>query len=307
MSIIASGITKTFGQFKALNDVDLVVPSGKLIALLGPSGSGKTTLLRIIAGLEFADEGSGLIEFHGEDVSRVSAGRRGVGFVFQHYALFRHMTVFENMNWLRNIMKELIAFASFLSLMRDNHNRTSWLMENQFIDDDRSYLVQIVDDDKILRQMLSMGMSKAGFFTAESQNGHDAINDFQSLMPDVILLDVIMPDMDGFEVCARIRQIPGGERVPIIMVTGQDDYQSITQAFNCGATDFVVKPINPLLLSYKIRYIIRANQAITDLTIRDLLLASAQEIAHLTNWEWRLNDNTLVGGTGCADWWGSRG
>lgn len=96
MSIIASGITKTFGQFKALNDVDLVVPSGKLVALLGPSGSGKTTLLRIIAGLEFADEGSGKIEFHGEDVSRVSAGKRGVGFVFQHYALFRHMTVFEN-------------------------------------------------------------------------------------------------------------------------------------------------------------------------------------------------------------------
>jgi len=169
-------------------------------------------------------------------------------------------------------------------------------MENTFIEDDRSYLVHIVDDDKTLRQILSMGMSKAGFFTAESQNGHDAINDFQNLMPDVILLDVMMPDMDGFEVCARIRQISGGERVPIIMVTGQDDYQSINKAFNSGATDFVVKPINPLLLSYKIRYIIRANQAISDLTIRDLMLASAQEIAHLTNWEWRLTDNALVWG-----------
>lgn len=166
-------------------------------------------------------------------------------------------------------------------------------MENSFIEDDRSYLIHIVDDDKILRQILSMGMSKAGFFTAESQNGIDAINDFQNLMPDIILLDVMMPDMDGFEVCTRIRQLPGGERVPIIMVTGQDDYQSITRAFNSGATDFVVKPINPLLLSYKIRYIIRANQAIGDLTMRDLMLASAQEIAHLTNWEWRLHDNSL--------------
>lgn len=96
MSIIATGITKTFGRYKALNDVDLVVPSGKLVALLGPSGSGKTTLLRIIAGLEHADEGSGKIEFHGQDVSRVPAGERGVGFVFQHYALFRHMTVADN-------------------------------------------------------------------------------------------------------------------------------------------------------------------------------------------------------------------
>ena len=171
-------------------------------------------------------------------------------------------------------------------------------MENTVVQDDHSYLVQIVDDDRILRQLLSMGMSKAGFFTAESQNGQDAINDFQNLMPDAILLDVIMPDMDGFEVCTRIRQLPGGERVPIIMITGQDDYQSINQAFNCGATDFVVKPINPLLLSYKVRYVIRANQAISDLTIRDVMLASAQEIAHLTNWEWRLNDNSLSWGEG---------
>ncbi len=171
-------------------------------------------------------------------------------------------------------------------------------MDNTVVKDEPSHLVQIVDDDKILRQLLSMGMSKAGFFTAESQNGQDAISDFLHLMPDAILLDVIMPDMDGFEVCARIRQLPGGERVPIIMITGQDDYQSINQAFNCGATDFVVKPINPLLLSYKVKYIIRANQAISDLTIRDVMLASAQEIAHLTNWEWRLNDNTLSWGEG---------
>ena len=96
MSIQVSSIRKTFGAFTALNGVDLNVPSGKLVALLGPSGSGKTTLLRIIAGLEFADEGSGQIRFNGEDVTRVPAGERKVGFVFQHYALFRHMTIFEN-------------------------------------------------------------------------------------------------------------------------------------------------------------------------------------------------------------------
>ncbi len=96
MSIIAQNIKKTFGTYTALSGVDLNVPDGKLVALLGPSGSGKTTLLRIIAGLEFPDEGSGRIEFHGEDVTNVPAGKRGVGFVFQHYALFRHMTVAEN-------------------------------------------------------------------------------------------------------------------------------------------------------------------------------------------------------------------
>src|SRR5947209_20517415 len=96
MSIQVSGIRKKFGAFTALDGVDLHVPRGKLVALLGPSGSGKTTLLRIIAGLEFADPGSGRILFHGDDVTDTPAGKRKVGFVFQHYALFRHMSVFEN-------------------------------------------------------------------------------------------------------------------------------------------------------------------------------------------------------------------
>jgi sulfate transport system ATP-binding protein len=96
MSIEAHDIRKTFGRFTALDGVSLNVPRGKLVALLGPSGSGKTTLLRIIAGLEFADAGSGRILFHGEDVTAVPPGGRKVGFVFQHYALFRHLTLFEN-------------------------------------------------------------------------------------------------------------------------------------------------------------------------------------------------------------------
>ncbi len=94
MSIDVNQITKSFGVFKALDQVDLKIKTGELIALLGPSGSGKTTLLRIIAGLENADRGE--IFFHGKDVKEEKTKDRNVGFVFQHYALFRHMTVFEN-------------------------------------------------------------------------------------------------------------------------------------------------------------------------------------------------------------------
>ncbi|MGH7418490.1 MAG: sulfate/molybdate ABC transporter ATP-binding protein, partial [Candidatus Rokuibacteriota bacterium] len=96
MSIELTNITKTFGRFVALRGVSLTVPDGELVALLGPSGSGKTTLLRIIAGLEQPDPGSGPIRFHAEDVAGHGVGDRRVGFVFQHYALFRHMSVFEN-------------------------------------------------------------------------------------------------------------------------------------------------------------------------------------------------------------------
>jgi len=97
MSITAKNVTKTFGSFVALENVTLEVPGGELLALLGPSGSGKTTLLRIISGLEVPDSGSVL--YHEEDVTGTSVRERNVGFVFQHYALFRHMTVFDNIGF----------------------------------------------------------------------------------------------------------------------------------------------------------------------------------------------------------------
>lgn len=94
MSIHVREVTKRFGNYVALDRVTLEVPAGHLVALLGPSGSGKTTLLRIIAGLEFPDGGT--VHYHEDDVTHREARKREVGFVFQHYALFRHMDVFEN-------------------------------------------------------------------------------------------------------------------------------------------------------------------------------------------------------------------
>jgi sulfate transport system ATP-binding protein len=103
MSIDISGVSKRFGDFVALEDVNVTIPTGQLTALLGPSGGGKSTLLRIIAGLDSAD--SGTINIEGTDATRLPAQKRNVGFVFQHYAVFKHMTVAKNVAFGLEIRK----------------------------------------------------------------------------------------------------------------------------------------------------------------------------------------------------------
>src|SRR3712207_4645451 len=103
MAIEVRHVTKRFGDFTALDDVSIIVPDGSLTALLGPSGGGKSTLLRVIAGLETPD--SGAVCIGGQDVTRVPAQDRGVGFVFQHYAAFKHMTVRDNVGFGLSIRK----------------------------------------------------------------------------------------------------------------------------------------------------------------------------------------------------------
>jgi sulfate transport system ATP-binding protein len=103
MSIDVSGVTKTFGDFVALDNVSVSLPTGQLTALLGPSGGGKSTLLRVIAGLDQADTGTVTIE--GREATNLPARKRNVGFVFQHYAVFKHMSVARNVAFGLEIRK----------------------------------------------------------------------------------------------------------------------------------------------------------------------------------------------------------
>src|ERR1041384_4565587 len=103
MSINIQGINKSFGDFVALDDISVNLPTGKLTALLGPSGGGKSTLLRIVAGLESAD--SGTIEIEGNEATHLPPQKRNVGFVFQHYAAFKHLSVARNVAFGLEIRK----------------------------------------------------------------------------------------------------------------------------------------------------------------------------------------------------------
>ncbi len=124
--------------------------------------------------------------------------------------------------------------------------------------------VLIVDDDLPARMLMRASLQKGGFRVLEAQNGVEAVDLFSAEHPDAILMDVMMPELDGFGACRAIRNCSGGEHVPICMVTGLEDIESINRAYDSGATDFITKPINWTLLNYRVKYMLRASQAFFD-------------------------------------------
>lgn len=150
--------------------------------------------------------------------------------------------------------------------------------------------ILIVDDDPLTRMMATEALREGGFTTSEAEDGVRALRLFDDVHPDLVLLDVMMPGLSGFEVCRRVRSRPSGELVPIIMLTGLDDSDSVEHAFDAGATDFISKPINWTLLRFRIRYVLRSAQLLKELVRNKESLSSAQRIARLGSWEWFVSD-----------------
>jgi len=125
--------------------------------------------------------------------------------------------------------------------------------------------VLVVDDSATVREQLEMFLTVSGFAVTCAVNGVDALQKFPISHPDVILLDVMMPSMDGFQTCQALRQLPNGEQTPIVMLTSLDDVQTITRAYEVGATDFMRKPISPVILTHRLRHILRANKTFQEL------------------------------------------
>jgi diguanylate cyclase (GGDEF)-like protein/PAS domain S-box-containing protein len=144
--------------------------------------------------------------------------------------------------------------------------------------------VLIVDDDPVLRTMAAQTLLHAGFDVAEAENGEAGLARTLERRFDLILLDVIMPGLDGYEVCQRIRAMPDGSTVPILMLTGLNDTASIDLAYGQGATDFITKPINWTLLAHKVRYALRASTAAEAMRRGRESLARAQSLAGMGHW-----------------------
>src|SRR5437667_90057 len=156
-------------------------------------------------------------------------------------------------------------------------------------------VVLVLDDDLVGRTLVHEALAVEGFSVIEADCGDKALSIFETHRPDLVVMDALMPGMDGFQACKSLRNLPGGLDVPVLMLTGMEDVEAIARAFEAGAADFATKPIPWQLLTHRVRYLLRAKRAFEALRQSEARLASAQRIARLGHWEQDL-------GTGDFHW-----
>jgi predicted signal transduction protein with EAL and GGDEF domain/DNA-binding response OmpR family regulator len=150
--------------------------------------------------------------------------------------------------------------------------------------------VLLVDDDEVNLMLTSIALREAGFDVVEAGDGAAALRQLEESAPDLVVLDALMPGMDGFETCRALRAMPGYAQVPVLMLTGLDDDASITRAYRAGATDFFVKSTQWSLLAGRLRYMLRASRTRIELERSKSKLARAQDLARMGSFEWRRDE-----------------
>ena len=156
-----------------------------------------------------------------------------------------------------------------------------------------SPLVLVIDDDGVMRLLVRDTLEGDGFRVEEAADGEAGLALFPDLRPDVVLLDALMPGIDGFDTCVALRRLADGARVPVLMMTGLDDTASVNRAYQAGATDFVTKPIAWPILTHRVRYLLRASQTLAALARSEERLAESQRMAKLGHWDWCLTRATV--------------
>ncbi|MEP6874323.1 MAG: response regulator, partial [Burkholderiales bacterium] len=147
--------------------------------------------------------------------------------------------------------------------------------------------VLLVDDDEVNLLLTSIALRERGFAITEATSGEQAIQILADWLPDVVVLDALMPGLDGFQTCRALRALPGFESLPVLMLTGLDDDASITRAYEAGATDFFVKSTQWSLLAGRLRYLLRASRTRAELERSKSRLARAQDLARMGSFDWR--------------------
>ncbi|MDH5694058.1 MAG: EAL domain-containing protein, partial [Gammaproteobacteria bacterium] len=159
---------------------------------------------------------------------------------------------------------------------------------------ERKTTILIVDDDKVTRTVTTKLLQQANYHVVTACNGLEGVELFHQHNPELVLMDVMMPEMNGFQACAEIRKNSDVSATPILMLTGLDDLESIEEAFNSGATDFITKPINWSLLTRRIKYALRTRELYSVLEKKQSILLKAQHLAKLGYYEYDVFQQRLV-------------
>ncbi len=155
------------------------------------------------------------------------------------------------------------------------------------IDDLKTPLILVIDDDAMMQFLVRESLESQNLRIIEAENGAEGLTQAVTFKPDLILLDVQMPVLDGFTACAQLRALPQARNIPVLMMTGLDDLASIERAYEVGATDFITKPLNFDLLKFRLFYMLRTKAVSDELRNNEAMLASAQRIARLGHWEFQ--------------------
>ncbi|URI06034.1 EAL domain-containing protein [Aquincola tertiaricarbonis] len=156
--------------------------------------------------------------------------------------------------------------------------------------------VLLVDDDEVNLMLTAVALRERGFAITEAGSGEQALSMLSHWVPDIIVLDALMPGMDGFRTCTELRTLPGFENMPVLMLTGLDDDASITRAYQAGATDFFVKSTQWSLLAGRLHYLLRASRTRVELERSKSRLARAQDLARMGSFDWRRANTAYNGG-----------
>ncbi|MBC7700694.1 MAG: EAL domain-containing protein [Massilia sp.] len=154
--------------------------------------------------------------------------------------------------------------------------------------------VLLVDDDEVNLLLTSIALRERGFSITEASSGEQALQIISEWLPDVVVLDAVMPGLDGFATCQELRHLPGYESVPVLMLTGLDDEASITRAYEVGATDFFIKCTQWSLLAGRLRYLLRASRTRHELERSKATLARAQDLARMGSFDWRQGVTDII-------------
>jgi diguanylate cyclase (GGDEF)-like protein len=158
---------------------------------------------------------------------------------------------------------------------------------------DNAQLVLVIDDDQTAHLWARRYLSTAGFSLISALNGAEGVEAFKKHSPNIVLVDIDMPEMNGFDTCIAIRQLPNGKNTPLLMVTGTEDTDRVAASYLAGATDFVVKPVNWKVLIHRLNYMVKACNLLQQLERSETRLIKAQQMAKLGHWEWYFTDETM--------------